>query len=179
MNFYLVASLMLLALVLMFAFKGFKKQRQQDSALKRRAIFNLNEQLTFQRLKETLPEASILAHVSFDALLTTKYPHTRHKYRNMMADFVVLNQQHQVMAIVALEEASSFKGTQQEHYQDALLKLAGYRVLRYGRVPEYPQLRGDFLQECLAGQLEITSMQPEGPTAKYQMYQPPKDKIFG
>ena len=39
------------------------------------------------------------------------------------------------------------KRPQQAQFQDALLTMAGYRVIRYEDVPEYYQLRGDFLRE--------------------------------
>ncbi|WP_326518910.1 DUF2726 domain-containing protein [Acinetobacter sp. CAAS 2-6] len=177
MNFYIAVGIVLLVLALLVAIRSLKTQRQQDSPLKRRAIFNLNEQLTFRRLCEVLPDAIILAHVSFDALLTTKYPHTRHKYRHMMADFVVMNRQYQVMAIVALEDASSLKGLQQEHYQDALLQMAGYRVLRYPRVPDYPRLHTDFLQDLQ--ELEQTAVLNEDINRKYSLYPSDKNKILG
>ena len=77
MDMIIVASLILLAVVIGASYKGLKNKQQADSALRRRAVFNSHEQITFTRLKEILPEANILAHVSFDALLTTKYLHTR------------------------------------------------------------------------------------------------------
>lgn len=148
MTIYLAIGSILLFCVLIIAWKSLEAgSRQQDSALKQRAIFNINEQLTYTRLKEILPNHTILAHVSFDALLTTKYYRTRNKYRNMVADFVVLDEQQQVQAIVALDDPMVLKRFQQAQYQDALLSLAGYRVIRYDDVPEYAQLREDFLNE--------------------------------
>ncbi|MFV5465094.1 DUF2726 domain-containing protein, partial [Acinetobacter sp. 207] len=88
----------------------------------------------------------ILAHVSFDALLTTKFSRTRHKYRNMIADFVVLDANHQVVAIVALDDLLMLKRSRNAQYQDELLRLAGYKVLRYEDVPEYHELREAFGQ---------------------------------
>ena len=104
MMYIFIGSLILLC-VLFMAWRSLENStRQQDSALKQRAIFNINQQITYTRLKEILPQSTILAHVSFDALLTTKYSRTRHKYRNMVADFVVLDQSHQVTAIIALDD---------------------------------------------------------------------------
>ena len=42
------------------------------------------------------------------------------------------------------------KRRQNAQYQDALLAMAGYRVIRYEDVPEYYQLRQDFLIEKFA-----------------------------
>ena len=150
MMYIFIGSLILLC-VLFMAWRGLENStRQQDSALKQRAIFNINQQITYTRLKEILPQSTILAHVSFDALLTTKYSRTRHKYRNMVADFVVLDQSHQVTAIIALDDPMVLKRRQNAQYQDALLAMAGYRVIRYEDVPEYYQLRQDFLIEKFA-----------------------------
>lgn len=146
MAIYIVMGSLMLLCMLMIAWKSLETGgKQQDSALKQRAIFNINEQLTYTRLKEILPAHIILAHVSFDALLTTKYYRTRNKYRNMVADFVVLDRNHQVTAIVALDDPMVLKRQQVSQYQDALLEMAGYRVVRYEDVPEYLQLREDFL----------------------------------
>ena len=168
MMYIFIGSLILLC-VLFMAWRGLENStRQQDSALKQRAIFNINQQITYTRLKEILPQSTILAHVSFDALLTTKYSRTRHKYRNMVADFVVLDQSHQVTAIIALDDSMVLKRRQNAQYQDALLAMAGYRVIRYEDVPEYYQLRQDFLIEKFAYNQLDTSL--EGHAKKYSFY---------
>jgi hypothetical protein len=118
--------------------------RPTDSALKQRAIFSPQQQLTYIRLKALLPEQHILAQVSFDALLTTKYPRTRYKYRNMLADFVLLDQDYHIIAVIALE-AQGLKRLKHAYYEDDLLKMAGYKVLRYRHVPEVNELKRDFL----------------------------------
>ncbi|MCL6232132.1 MULTISPECIES: DUF2726 domain-containing protein [Acinetobacter] len=179
MTIYIVIGSILLFCVLIMAWKSLEgDSKQQDSALKQRAIFNINEQLTYTRLKEILPKHTILAHVSFDALLTTKYYRTRNKYRNMVADFVVLDEQHQILAIVALDDPMVLKRMQQSQYQDALLALAGYRVIRYDDVPEYVQLREDFLNE----QRVQAPFVPVNDLKKYHLYsdlERKKIKIIG
>ena len=72
MDMIIVASLILLAVVIGASYKGLKNKQQADSALRRRAVFNSHEQITFTRLKEILPESNILAHVSFDAFINDK-----------------------------------------------------------------------------------------------------------
>ncbi|ANF82802.1 hypothetical protein A3K93_11790 [Acinetobacter sp. NCu2D-2] len=148
MTVYIMIGSFILFCVVLMAWKKIENSgKRQDSALKQRAIFNLNEQLTYTRLKEVLPDRTILAHVSYDALLTTKFYRTRNKYRHLIADFVVLDQHHQIVAIVAVDDPLVLKRPQQAQYQDALLTMAGYRVIRYEDVPEYQQLRQDFLRE--------------------------------
>lgn len=169
MIIYILIGSLLLMCVLYMACKGMQgNNKPQDSALKQRAMFNLHEQMTYARLKEILPNSTILAHVSFDALLTTKYSRTRHKYRNMVADFVVMNPQHQVSAIIAVDDPMVLKRPQNAQYQDALLTLAGYRVIRYEDVPEYAQLRQDFLQAETAPLHPETEVDEMG--KKYSFY---------
>lgn len=113
-------------------------KRRSDSLLKKRAIFTNNQQLTFQRLKAILTDYSILAHVSFDVLLTTKFPHTRFKYRNMLADFVVLGTQNEILAIILVDDC--FREKDEIDYQEQILKLAGYKVYHFDCVPSSQQI---------------------------------------
>ena len=81
---------------------------------------------------------------------------------------MVLDQSHQVTAIIALDDPMVLKRRQNAQYQDALLAMAGYRVIRYEDVPEYYQLRQDFLIEKFAYNQLDTSL--EGHTKKYSFY---------
>lgn len=143
-----ITGLMLIGLISL-AYKRLHTPRQSDSVLKQRAIFSNSQQLIFHRLCELLPDATILSHVSFNSLLTTKYLHTRDKYQNMVADFVILNQNLQVQAIVSFDEGSSFKRVQKDLHETSLLEMAGYRVVRYNRIPDDQQLRHDFLNHVM------------------------------
>ncbi|EHU2954361.1 DUF2726 domain-containing protein [Acinetobacter baumannii] len=140
---YYLITILLLFLTVVMAVKSLSRKHQQDSALKRRAVLSSHEQMTLTRLQTVLPKFTVLAHVSFDALLTTKYAHTRRKYQNMTADFVVLDQNYQVVVVVMLEESGLRRAHQQ--YERRLLQLAGYRVLSYSTVPDYHELRRDLL----------------------------------
>lgn len=177
MDMMIIASFVLLAIVIVVAYKGLKNKQLTDSALRRRAVFNSNEHITFTRLKEILPEANILAHVSFDALMTTKYLHTRRKYQQMFADFVVLDKDCKVLAVIALDDVGLIKRSNTNAYQDALLESAGYRVIHYVGVPDYPQLREDFL-------VEFSSMHhPESVInsnlGKFDLYTQRDSRVYG
>ena len=142
---YMLISILLLGCMTLLLRQILWYRRPADSALKQRAIFSPQQQLIYQRLKNLLPEKNILAQVSFDALLTTKYPRTRSKYRNMVADFVLLDTDHHIIAVVALTESHAIKRLKQDYYEDDLLKMAGYKVLRYTQVPQLSELKRDFL----------------------------------
>jgi hypothetical protein len=109
------------------AYKGLKREQIYDSALNV-ALMSSHEQLFFSRLKQIFPEFTVLARVSFDALLTTKFLRTRSKYQSMVADFVLLDKNYQVFAIVAFADLSHARRIHADYYQDRLLELAGYRV---------------------------------------------------
>lgn len=147
MTYIVVGSLFLLLLMLLTRKSLLPKTQQQDSALKQRALLSVNEQLTYSRLKEILPDHTVFVHVSYDALLTTKFSRTRSKYRDLVADFVVVDALQQVVAIVGLDDPLSLKRSQKFQFQDALLESAGYRVIRYEEVPNHNQLREDFCKD--------------------------------
>lgn len=168
MNMMIVMSVFALAIVMIVAYNGLKAKQPSDSILRQRAVFNTDEQITFARLKEVMPEAHIFAHVSFDALLTTKFPRTRRKYQNMFADFVVLDQECHVVAVVALGDSSLTKRNHLTLQQDALLESAGYKLIRYEFVPEYAQIREDFLNEIVEMQHEPRVREPR--LGKFELY---------
>jgi hypothetical protein len=117
-----------------------KHQKIQDSLLKRRAIFSAHQQLIFKRLTKLLPDYSILAHVSYDVLLTTKFVHTRNKYKNMIADFVILDEHYKVVVIVNFDHISTLKRKRDIAYEEEILKSVGYKLLHYQGLPDFQEL---------------------------------------
>ena len=144
---YYFLAIGILLLISLMAYKGLKREQLSDSALKRRAVMNSQEQLFFSRLKQTFPQFTVLTRVSFDALLTTKFLRTRSKYQCMVADFVILDQSYQVFAIVGFSDLNHARRNPSDHYQDRVLELAGYRVIRYDCVPELTDLQTQFVED--------------------------------
>lgn len=140
---YYVITIAGLLLIAALAFRHFQQNRREDSPLKRRGLLNMGEQLTLMRLQALLPQHTILAHVSLDALLTTKFTHTRRKYQNLSADFVVLDQHHRVVTIIEITDEIHTNRRYKKAYQSSLLEMAGYRVLRYGHIPTEQEIRDD------------------------------------
>ena len=163
---YYFITIVGLLFITVFAVRSLHQNRRQDSPLKRRGILNISEQITLMRLKAVLPRHTVLAHVSFDALLTTKFAHTRRKYQGLVADFVVLDQQHQVLAIIEIADQSYVNRLQQKHYQDSLLELAGYRVLRYSAIPTEQELRKDLIPDLFAPAVSRTTTAVTMPQAE-------------
>ncbi|ENX40812.1 DUF2726 domain-containing protein [Acinetobacter courvalinii] len=165
---YYFITIVGLLLITALALRRLQQNRRQDSPLKRRGILNIAEQITLMRLQAVLPRHTVLAHVSFDALLTTKFAHTRRKYQGLVADFVVLDQQHQVLAIIEIADESYVNRLHQKHYQDSLLELAGYRVLRYSSIPTEQELREDLMPDLFEPMSIPTTVVTSAPLPKME-----------
>ena len=166
---YYFMTIVGLLLITVLILRHLHQNRRQDSPLKRRGIVNISEQITLMRLQAVLPRHTILAHVSFDALLTTKYMHTRRKYQGLVADFVVLDQQHQVLAIIEIADESYVNRLHQKHYQDSLLELAGYKVLRYSSIPTEQELREDLVLDVFESKIPVTAISKAERVMKYNV----------
>lgn len=146
MMFYVaVGSLFLFMLVSIS--HSFKRKPIKDSALKQRSLLYSQQQHMYQLLQCLFPQQRILMHVHYGALITTKYAHTKAKYLAMSADFVVLDESQQVVVVIAFDETLRHKRQNLALYQDNLLKLAGYWLIRYEHLPSLLQLSQDLLAE--------------------------------
>jgi len=88
-------------------------------------------------------------------------------------DFVVLDQQHQVLAIIEIADESYVNRLHQKHYQDSLLELAGYRVLRYSSIPTEQELREnlvpDLFEPIMPVSITATTMPQTERVMKYNV----------
>ncbi|AOA59697.1 DUF2726 domain-containing protein [Acinetobacter larvae] len=150
MDIIIITSLSICLLIAYWMYQRGLNQSKKDSPLRQKAILNANTQVTYMRLKQLLPEWHIMAQVPFDSLLTTKYLHTRRKYQELTADFVVLDQNYRTVAVVLLQDAHLMKRLKASHYREDILSMAGYRVLRYEGNAEVEQLQRDFMQDIKA-----------------------------
>lgn len=111
---------------------------------KRKRLLTQREEAMYNRLTTSLPESKILAQVSFGALLSARSRATRNSFDRKIADFVVCDKSLQVQAVIELDDDSHKNRTEEDAARDALLKNAGYRVIRYTNVPDIDQLQRDF-----------------------------------
>ncbi|WP_205669578.1 DUF2726 domain-containing protein [Acinetobacter sp. MB5] len=137
-----------LVLVIGVVLGAFKKQGNQKerTPIKGKRILTMNEQPTFLRLKEALPDHIVLAQVAFSAFMTAKGYSTRSLFNRKIADFVVLDQHFNIVAIVELDDSSHKGNEAQDANRDALIAEAGYEVIRYKRTPDIQQIKQDFLK---------------------------------
>jgi very-short-patch-repair endonuclease len=117
-----------------------KKTRAGTVQTKAKAVLSRNEQAMYWRLRETFPDQVVLAQVAFSALITSRREH-RNRYDRKVADFVVCDKSLAVLAVIELDDSSHAGRATQDGARSALLESAGYRVLRFPRVPDVEALR--------------------------------------
>ena len=87
-----------------------------------------------------------MCQVSFNALVTAKSMQLRAKFNRLYTDFVVLDQELNVLAIVELDDKSHRRPDIKEKdiARDQILISAGYTVIRYTKIPTAEQIMLDF-----------------------------------
>ncbi|WP_151905100.1 DUF2726 domain-containing protein [Acinetobacter nosocomialis] len=137
-------AIMILAILSVLKKGESKNRNAKRTPIKGKPIITMNEQPTFMKLKEALPEHIILAQVAFSAFMTAQGYATRNLFNRKVADFVVLDKAFNIVAIVELDD-SSHKGKEKfDAERDALIHEAGFKVIRYKRTPELVQIHSDF-----------------------------------
>lgn len=99
----------------------------------------------FTRLKQSFPEYDVLAQVAFSALITNQHYKIRAKFNRKVTDFVILDRQANVIAIVELDDPSHIGKEREDAERDAMLFEAGYIVYRYTEIPSVQTLRKDII----------------------------------
>jgi very-short-patch-repair endonuclease len=151
MNTFLFIIFLLVAGLLAFVMVARKRSEQNSSGgfvdkPKARPPLTAREQAMYNRLVQTLPDLVVLPQVSFGALLTARTRAARSSFSRKIADFVVCDRSFKVVAVIELGDSKKNRtGTsQRDAERDALLIEAGYRVLRYPRVPDVGRVEADF-----------------------------------
>ncbi|MDP9932325.1 very-short-patch-repair endonuclease [Variovorax paradoxus] len=148
MNTFLFMVFLVAVGLLAFVMVARKKSAQNASGFvdkpKARPPLTAREQAMYNRLVQTLPDLVVLPQVSFGALLTARTRAARSSFSRKIADFVVCDHSFKVVAVVALGDKSSKGKSQRDLDRYALLLQAGYRVLRYPRVPDVGRVEADF-----------------------------------
>lgn len=121
---------------------------KDHTPIKPRSILTLNEQPIFLKLRKAFPDCFVLTQVSLAALLMSCGQVTRNRFTRYRADFVILDKDFKVLAIIELDN-HSHDGTEVKNDKmtvDAMLKEAGYRVLRYPHAPDIEKLQNDVIE---------------------------------
>jgi len=139
---------LVVALVVAVVVAAVAKQTQQKGGKaaeipKPRQPLTKNEQPMYFRLVEAFPEYVVLAQVAFSALLRANTKATRNTFSQKVADFVLCTKAFEVIAVVELDDSSHRGREEVDGLRDAILKSAGYRVLRYKTVPDTSTVRAN------------------------------------
>lgn len=118
----------------------------------RRPLTAFEEQLYF-RLASALPECTVLAQVSFQALITTRLQADRNRFDRKIADFVICSKNLLPIAVIELDDASHNEKKKQDAERDELLNKAGYTTIRYNSIPDEKKIRDD-IERLLAAKTD-------------------------
>ncbi|WP_032812378.1 DUF2726 domain-containing protein [Acinetobacter proteolyticus] len=108
-----------------------------------RPVITTFESRMFSRLQQAFPQHHVLAQVAFSALITSDHYKIRSKFNRKVTDFVVLDQEMNVLAIIELDDPSHVGKELEDKKRDQMLQEAGYLVLRYTQIPSVKQLQMD------------------------------------
>lgn len=104
-----------------------------------------HEKTMFGELHQAVPECYIFVQVALGAILQTKSRHARKRFNRLIADFVITDNNFNILAVIELDDKSHDNKQEQDAKRDAMLHEAGYKVLRYRYMPDKQKLRNDIL----------------------------------
>ena len=140
-TFFIIGCIASACLILTLLHKIFSPKQQYFA---KRPITHF-EQKMFARLNLAFPQYHVLAQVAFSALITSQNYQIRNKFNRKVTDFVILNHDMDVIAIIELDDPSHHHKQQEDAQRDEMFQQAGYKVLRYVNIPTIKQLHKDIV----------------------------------
>ena len=125
--------------------KNIEGKDNNRTPIKSSYLMTEHEKTMFKELRQAIPEYYIFPQVSLGAILWTKGQATRNKFNRKIADYVITDQNFNILAVIELDDKSHQGKEQQDAERDSMLKEAGYKVLRYPNMPSKEKLRNDIL----------------------------------
>lgn len=119
-----------------------KKVRQQYFP---RKIMTAYEQKLFVKLKLAFPHYHVLSQVAFSALITNQDYKIRNQFNRKVTDFVLINDNGDVIAIIELDDATHLNKIEEDKFRDTMLTQAGYKVVRFTKIPSVTEIRQQIL----------------------------------
>ena len=143
-NPLLIVAAIFVVLVVLVVLGALRKSRPSKEQPRARAVLTPRELEAFAILNNALaPRYNVLAQVGFSALLTAKSQATRNSFNRKMADFVVLDHAGTVAAVIEIDDRSHDGRDARDSRRDDMLINAGYRVIRYRKLPSREQVQKD------------------------------------
>lgn len=150
-----MTSIIVLALIVFVAAIVFLKiQGQQETPTQRKTshspikssyLLSNHEKTMFGEIRQAVPECQIFVQVALSAILWTKSQATRNRFNRLIADYVITDNNFNILAVIELDDKSHDNRQEKDAERDAMLREAGYKVLRYRYMPSKEQLRKDIL----------------------------------
>lgn len=146
----LVAAVLVMILAIWLALKF--RHREPPFRVRPRALLTDNEIEFHHRLIEAVPDCQVLVQVSMGALIEPDVPggsgnwlSIRSRFAQKVVDYVVIDEDHQVVALIELDDSTH--DPRRDAERDAITALAGYTTLRYESrdKPDVETLRDDLL----------------------------------
>ena len=125
--------------MLFAAIYSYKKKKQKKYFAKR--IMTAFEQKLFTQLKLAFPQYHVLSQVAFSALITNQNYKIRSQFNRKVTDFVLINDQGDVIAIIELDDPSHLDKVEEDKFRDLMLTQAGYKVVRFTKIPTLQEIR--------------------------------------
>lgn len=149
MEILIIVIVVAIIAFILFAKSNKNNENQQStknhSPIKPSYIMTAHEKTMFGEIMQAVPECFIFPQVSLGAILRTSSQATRNKFNRKIADFVITDRAFNILAIIELDDKSHDGKEQKDAERDAMLKEAGYKVLRYRVMPNKQQLRNDII----------------------------------
>ena len=130
---------------------------KDHTPIKARPILMVNEIPLFLKLRKALPDYIVLTQVALSAILSSSGQVTRNKLNRYRADFVILDKDFRVLAIIELENPSQNAVEIKKQDRNAMCKEANYHVIHYAHTPDIEQIQRDFSNIGLPRQTEKLS----------------------
>ena len=147
----LIAAIAVVLVLLWLAWRN--RHREPPFRVRARPLLTDNEIEFHERLCAAVPEFQVLVQVSMGALIEPDVPggsgnwlSIRSRFAQKVVDFVVIDEDRQVLALIELDDATHDRRRDAE--RDAITALAGYTTLRYESraKPDVDTLREDLLE---------------------------------
>lgn len=120
------------------------KKIQADSPIKSKRLLTEHEKKMYRELT-MIPNCHIFVQVCLGAILWTSTWQTRNKFNKKIADFVVTDLDFNIRAVIELDDKSHDNKIEADQARDAMIREAGYKVLRYRNIPNVSKLMDDIL----------------------------------
>lgn len=117
----------------------------RDSPIKPSYLLTNHEKTMFGEIRQAVPECQIFIQVALGAILWTKSQGTRNKFNRLIADFVITDRYFNILAVIELDDKSHDNKQEKDAKRDAMVREAGYKVLRYRHMPDKQKLRQDIM----------------------------------